>query len=273
MLGPLGGGVPIPPAAGAAAHALSTACRQARSKSLNLAVVLFPGFELLDVAAPGELLGAKPELVTLTYCALAPGPVASSCMELRGGAQGPSLLATHSLQKGGLISKSPSPGGASESGDGEPFKPHGILVPGGKGVRSEVQNLALLQWLREAALGSEVIFTICTGSWLLGAAGGLDTVSATSNKAALRDGHPQRAAPQVQWQMNARWVEHERVLEDGVSQLVITSSGVSAGGDAALALLARLGGLEVAHQVAHAAEWSWQEDSTIDPFAKAYGLS
>ena len=47
----------------------------------------------------------------------------------------------------------------------------------------------------------------------------------------------------------------------------MTSSGVAAGGDAALALIERLAGDVEADRVAAAAEWSWHRDADADPFA------
>jgi len=42
---------------------------------------------------------------------------------------------------------------------------------------------------------------------------------------------------------------------------------VAAGGDAALALIARLAGDAEAERVATAAEWTWHRDADTDPFA------
>ena len=131
--------------------------------------------------------------------------------------------------------------------------------------QTEVQNESMLQWLHDSVANSEIIFTVCTGSWLLAACGVLDGVKATSNKNALRAGHPQNARPQVHWEMRARWVESTVETASG-SKLFVTSSGVSAGGDAALAVAAHLGGVERARAIAERAEWTWQEDSTHDPF-------
>jgi len=237
-------------------RAFSGACTLEQSMP-RMAVVLFPGFELLDVAAPGELLGAMPDVVELIYCAQTPGPIASCAL----GNAGPSMVATGHLADGGRIVT-----------DGDAFRPDAILVPGGQGVRTEVHNEWLLSWLRDAAEHSKSVLTVCTGSWLLGASGALDGIPATSNKAALRQGKPQEAAPGVLWQMEARWVEHE-IEREGQKTLFVTASGVSAGGDAALALAARLAGREKARELAHRAEWTWQEDPSVDPFAKEYQLS
>jgi hypothetical protein len=64
--------------------------------------------------------------------------------------------------------------------------------------------------------------------------------------------------PQVQWVRQARWVD------DGD---VITSSGVSAGIDMALSLIARMYGREMALTSARNMEYIWNEDATNDPFA------
>jgi transcriptional regulator GlxA family with amidase domain len=132
------------------------------------------------------------------------------------------------------------------------------LVPGGFGTRREVGNGALLQWLAGASERAEVVASVCTGSALLAKAGVLDGRRATTNKNAFDWVVSQ--GPKVQWQGRARWVEDGKF---------ITSSGVSAGTDMALALIARLCGIAQARQVAHWAEYVWNEDSTDDPFARA----
>ena len=65
------------------------------------------------------------------------------------------------------------------------------------------------------------------------------------------------------WQPRARWVFDD----DEAGRLFLTSSGVAAGGDAALALIARLAGDAEADRVATAAEWTWHRDADADPFA------
>ena len=61
----------------------------------------------------------------------------------------------------------------------------------------------------------------------------------------------------------ARWVE-DRSLQ---GRLVVTSSGITAGGDAALAVVAELKGRARAREVATQCEWIWQEDPSNDPFS------
>src|SRR5438034_9678416 len=104
-----------------------------------------------------------------------------------------------------------------------------LLIPGGFGTRAAVNNAPFLQQLTTASQQASITATVCTGSALLARTGLLDDRPATSNKLAwnwvLQQG------PRVQWRRQARWVDNGNM---------ITSSGVSAGIDMALSLIARL---------------------------------
>jgi transcriptional regulator GlxA family with amidase domain len=92
-------------------------------------------------------------------------------------------------------------------------------------------------------------------------AGLLDGRRATSNKRAFDWVVEQ--GPRVQWIRQARWVEDDRF---------VTSSGVSAGIDMTLAVIAKLTSLDTAEQIAVRMEYEWHRDSSRDPFAKVHGL-
>ena len=115
----------------------------------------------------------------------------------------------------------------------------------------------MLDFLRQRAATAEMTMSVCSGSAILAKAGLLDGRRATSNKQFFDLARAQSAA--VQWVEQARWVE------DGP---FATSSGVSAGTDMALAVIAKLYGKEVAQQIAESTEYEWQQDSTRDPFAR-----
>jgi transcriptional regulator GlxA family with amidase domain len=194
----------------------------------TVGVLLFDQFELLDVFGPLEMLGLLDEDFSIRLISQQPSAVSS--------AQGPrSVIDDHFVE--------------DRSYDV-------LLVPGGKGTRREVNNAALLQWLVRAAERAEIVASVCTGSALLAKAGLLDGRRATTNKLAFDWVASQ--GPAVQWQRKARWVEDGKFF---------TSSGVSAGMDMALALVARLCGIERARQAALWAEYIWNEDSDDDPFA------
>ncbi len=199
----------------------------------TVGTLLFPGFELLDVFGPLEMFGALPDSYRLEMVAERPGPVASN--------QGPQAVADVALAEA---------------------KPYDIfLIPGGRGTRREVDNKVLVDWVRAHAESSTVVATVCTGAALLARTGLLDGRKATSNKAAFR--WVMQQGPNVLWQPRARWV---------VDGKYFSSSGVSAGIDMALALIASLNGEETAERVATGAEYRWNRDPDDDPFAALYDL-
>jgi len=106
-----------------------------------------------------------------------------------------------------------------------------LVVPGGVGSR-DPGHAALVEWIRAAHETSTWTTSVCTGSLLLGAAGVLDGLRATSH-----------------WLYHDRLRElgaepaPERVVRDGK---VMTAAGVSAGIDMALELVALEAGPEVA---------------------------
>ena len=131
-----------------------------------------------------------------------------------------------------------------------------LLIPGGFGTRAVVSDDALLKRIAAMSAKAKVTATVCTGSAVLARTGLLDGRPATSNKVAwdwvLKQG------PNVDWKRQARWVD------DGD---IVTSSGVSAGIDMALDLIARLHDEETAVNSARFMEYIWNRDPSNDPFA------
>jgi transcriptional regulator GlxA family with amidase domain len=118
-----------------------------------------------------------------------------------------------------------------------------IVVPGGRGTRTEVDNPHLIDYLRRAAGQAEVMTSVCTGAFLLERAGLLHGRRATTHWASL---DRLRAIPDVLVVDDERWVDEGPI---------VTSSGVSAGIDMALYLVGRLWGADVALQVQKAVEY------------------
>lgn len=198
----------------------------------TLGVLLFPKFELLDVYGPLEMFGYVPG-VTIQTIAREAGPVAST--------QGPRTVAETAMK------------------DAPPLDL--LLVPGGIGTRSLVDDEETLGWLREQSAAAELVASVCTGSGLLARAGVLDGRRATSNKRAFAWVVEQ--GPRVDWVKEARWVRDGKFA---------TSSGVAAGTDMALALIAERAGEEFAQTLADQTEYAWQTDPDRDPFARIHGL-
>lgn len=198
----------------------------------QLAAVLFPGFELLDVFGPLEMFGVCTRQYEVLLAAETAGPVDSS--------QGPAAMAC-----------------ALESLD----KVDMILLPGGRGTRQAVKSKGLLDQIRRLAGNAEIVMSVCTGTSILAHAGLIDGRRATTNKIAFN--WVARQSDKVEWVPQARWVEDGNVF---------TSSGVSAGMDMSLAVIARQYGMDLADKAAVWTEYEWHRDADWDPFAKICGL-
>jgi putative intracellular protease/amidase len=114
-------------------------------------------------------------------------------------------------------------------------EPDIVVVPGGFGTRELMDDETLLDWLRAAHETSDYTTSVCTGSLLLGAAGILRGLRATTHWLALDMLTELGAEP-----------SGERVVEQGK---VITAAGVSSGIDMALRLAELVAGAEIAQAI------------------------
>lgn len=125
-----------------------------------------------------------------------------------------------------------------------------LVVPGGWGTRRELNNPVMLEWLRARAGELETLTAVCTGSMLLGFAGLLDGLRATTHWRSLdwmRESFP------------AVTVEYDQhVVEDG---RVLTSAGISAGIDMALKVVTRHFGEGVARATARHMEYPYPDSN------------
>ncbi|MDH3641527.1 MAG: DJ-1/PfpI family protein [Gammaproteobacteria bacterium] len=194
---------------------------------LRLGVALYKDFELLDVYGPLEMFGSLGEDIQIVTIAEEAGPVAST--------QGPKTVAEESFASAPQLDL--------------------LLVPGGIGTVPELDNPAYLEFLRDREREAQTVMSVCSGSALLARAGLLDGKRATSNKMFFSLATSQSDA--VEWVEAARWVADGKM---------VTSSGVSAGTDMALAVIADLFGEERAEQVAAYTEYQSHKDPNADPF-------
>lgn len=110
-----------------------------------------------------------------------------------------------------------------------------LHVPGGFGQERLMDDERLMAWLRSQAAGAGCVFSVCTGALLLGAAGLLKGVRATTHWSALSL-LPYFGATPVD----------ERVVVDG---RLVFAAGVTAGIDGALSVAAGLRGPQVAQEI------------------------
>ena len=208
---------------GSVGHRSLTPCRAIATVDTVLHHVVLPVFDdvqTLDVVGPHDVLMGATELLAvrgleggyrITTVAARPGSITA--------ASGLRLVADAALPETGAIDT--------------------LLVPGGPGARRLASDPEFVAWLSKAAQRSQRVASVCTGAFLLAAAGLLDGLAATTHwryAAALAD-----AYPAVDVRADAIHVRQGRIW---------TCAGVTAGIDLALALVEADHDAEVAQQIA-----------------------
>ena len=163
---------------------------------LRIAIPLFPQFTALDAIGPYEVLQRIPTF-DITFAGHATGEVRSD-----NGMLGVVL--------DGTFEDLPSP--------------DVIVFPGGVGTRPLQYDTRVLDWVRNAHASTTFTTSVCTGALMLGAAGLLDGLTATTHWGAYSELAVWGATPTA-----------ERVVEH-LDRRIITAAGVSAGIDMALRL-------------------------------------
>jgi len=125
-----------------------------------------------------------------------------------------------------------------------------LLIPGGLGTRTQVKNEKLTAFVAAQAENCKAVLSVCTGSFILQAAGLLNGKRATTHWLSLEDLR----------RLGGVEVVEERFVVDG---RIWTSSGVSAGIDLALEFINREAGEQTAGKVQSFAEYY--------PAGKLYG--
>jgi putative intracellular protease/amidase len=174
---------------------------------MKIAIPIFDKVTALDAVGPYEVLSRLPG-AELKFVGFEPGPVKTDNR----------MLALH-----------------VETALEDFADPDIVVVPGGFGTRALMRDAFMLEWIRQVHRTSQWTTSVCTGSLLLGAAGLLDGLDATTHWAAM----------DVLEQLGAR-PTGRRVVEQGK---IITAAGVSAGIDMALRLAAHVAGDQIAQAI------------------------
>jgi putative intracellular protease/amidase len=176
---------------------------------MNIAFLIFEKLTALDAVGPYEVLSRLPG-ANVEFVATEAGPKRTDTGAL-------ALVADRAIA------------------DIDPGDVDVLLIPGGEGNRPMLEDDAVLDWVRAVHAGSEWTTSVCTGSMVLGAAGVLDGLRATTHWAYLESLTKYGATP-----------VSERVVQDGK---VFTAAGVSSGIDMALTLVGEMAGPEVAQAI------------------------
>ncbi|KAM3487922.1 hypothetical protein MY3957_008798, partial [Beauveria namnaoensis] len=187
------------------------------------AILLFPGFQALDVFGPLDALNTLSLFrhVELSVIAASDSPVSTNFAGKFGTAE--RVVPTHTLQNA-------------------PSDIEVLLVPGGRGFSDVVGLLPVVEFIRSTFPRLRNLLTVCTGSFIAARAGVLDGKNATSNKSAFDSVSTKRhKLAHDSCIRKARWVNDGNIW---------TSSGVSAGIDMMLAYVSDQYGDDAAEYIA-----------------------
>jgi transcriptional regulator GlxA family with amidase domain len=164
---------------------------------VQVVIPLFPKFTALDGIGPYEVLQRIPS-IDVTFIGHQRGEIRS---------------------ENGFL-------GITADGTFEEFpRPDVIVFPGGVGTRPLQHDERVLEWVRTAHRSTTFTTSVCTGSIVLGAAGLLDGLTATTHWSC----YPELEA-------HGATAVADRVVEH-LDRRIITAAGVSSGIDMALRLV------------------------------------
>jgi transcriptional regulator GlxA family with amidase domain len=187
----------------------------------NVAILVFDDVEVLDFAGPFEVFAVTDELQgrqAFNVFLVAPRP---GTVRARNGLK---VVPDYALES--------CP------------QPHVLIVPGGQGARPLVANRVILEWIQVRSRTAEATMSVCTGAYLLGAAGMLDGLRVTTHHLGVET--LRQISPKAVVDPSLRFSDQGAVL---------TSAGISAGIDCSLHLVGRLLGEGAAEATASYMEY------------------
>ena len=194
---------------------------------MDIVIPIFPDFTALDAIGPYEVLRSLPD-ATVTFAAAERGVVRTDSK----------MVGLH-----------------ADAAFDEIEAADILLVPGGWGTRAAMGDEAILGWVRRVHETTRWTASVCTGSLVLGAAGLLRGLKATTHW----------ASAELLERTGATYTA-ERVVRQG---RIVTGAGVSAGIDLALTLAAEIAGEDTAKAIQLAIEYDPQPPFDTGSPAKA----
>lgn len=199
----------------------------------RVGLLVFEGFDLLDVGAPYEVLLTASRLATRDG-APAPFDVVLAGLD----------TAPVTAYGGMVVTPTVALDGAGDLDV--------LLVPGAIDLDGALASARLLDAVRTAAARTPVLSSVCTGAFALGRAGLLDGIAWTTHWEdvdALATEVGEAGA-----RRDARWVD---------AGAVVTGGGLSCGLDLGLHLVERYAGRELAVATARQIDHAWDPDAGI----------
>lgn len=210
--------------------------------SWRVAILAFDDVEALDLAGPYEVF------------------TTAARMHARQHADAPPLFGVR------CVARDAGPGAAVRARAGLRIVPDAgfadaapvdlLVVPGGV-VDGALACPATLAWIGRTAAGARVTASVCTGAFLLAAAGVVREGAVTTHWEDIND--LRARYPQLDVRIGVRWVDHHSAGR------LFTSAGISAGIDLSLHLVERLAGRALAERTARQMDTPWNPDPRSIP--------
>ena len=174
---------------------------------MDIVIPIFPDFTALDAVGPYEVLRSLPDAKVVFAAA----------------------------ERGLIRTDSQFIGLHADAALSEIDAADVLVVPGGRGTRAAMRDEALLDWVRRIHATTRYTTSVCTGSLVLGAAGLLTGLDATTHWAQTK-----------LLETTGAYYTEQRVVQQGK---IVTAAGVSSGIDMALTLAAQIAGDDVAKSI------------------------
>lgn len=197
-------------------------------KQRNVAILIFDEIEVLDFAGPFEVFNVTSEMNDSTPFNVYTVAETSAPVKTRG---------KLSINPNYSIYSMP--------------KPDILIVPGGRGSRLLLKKPHVIEWLQAQHEVTEHLLSVCTGSLVLGKAGLLDGLSATTHHDAFDE--LRALVPDTTTIVDNRYVDNGKIM---------TAGGISAGIDMSLYVIRKLLGDEVLKVTLAEMEYHWTPDDT-----------
>jgi putative intracellular protease/amidase len=196
--------------------------------AISTAILIFDDVQIIDYTGPFEALGRR----------------------------GPTYLVAE--RPGALVTNMGMQVVPNYTFGNEP-KPDVLVIPGGGssgepgtrryGVGAQLDNQAVIDWIRATAKTAACVLSVCNGAFLAQRAGLLDGLTATTTAGYID--YLAAVAPKT------TVVRDERVIDNGT---IVVTGGLSAGIDGALRVIQKLEGFAVAVETALHMEYDWRPD-------------
>lgn len=201
----------------------------AAARTLRVAILVFDEVEALDLGGPYEVF------------------TTASRMHARQQPGAPARFAVQCVARGPAPVRARAGLRVLPDADFASAGPTDVLVVPGGVVDAAAACPATRAWVAQAAQGAQITASVCTGAFILAAAGVLTDEEVTTHWEDIADLRARH--PRLRVRENVRWVDQGRI---------VTSAGISAGIDMSLHLVARLADPALAERTARQMDTPWK---------------